>query len=105
MSKLFKSRFELYAIPARNFWDEYKKTKFKYCDEDGIWGFRGYVYICYIHNDGSRCVLIGTKERIWSMRQRKILADIFRKGNIDLNEVLEDGKVVIAREVENVQEL
>jgi len=97
MSKLFKSRFDLYAIPARKFWDENTRTKLKYCDEQGEWGFKKYLYYVYDGKNG-KCVLLGTKERIWSMRQRKILADILRKSNIDLNEVLEDGKVIIAKE-------
>jgi hypothetical protein len=97
VTKESKNKFELYAVPARKFWDEYKKTKFKFHDEDGEFGYEGYSYYVFQSKD-DRCVLIGTKERIWSLRQRKKLAEIFKKYNIDLSEVLEDGKVIIAVE-------
>jgi len=96
MPKIFeKHNFQLYAIPARKFWKEYSKTKYKYNDESGEFGYENYSYFYYKGKDGY-CILIGTKERIWSLRQRKFLEEILDRVNIDINEALEDGKVIIA---------
>ena len=90
--------FKLYAICAKEFWKSYDKTKLKYTDEDGSFGFVGYGYNVYSNKKGSKCILVCTYQRILSMRRQKELQDVLNRAGLDIDEVVEGGKVIIARE-------
>jgi hypothetical protein len=99
-------RFEVFTMPAEQWWRFHKRTELKYHDPEGYFGAEKYDYFLYrnieeIDRRGSSrpYILIHTRKSLERMRQEirsKVSASMRGNHEIDINEVVENDLVIIA---------
>lgn len=99
-------RFEVYTMPAKEWWGHYRRTELKYHDPDGVFGAEKYDYFLYrstgeieIRGSSKPYILIHTQKSLENMRpeiKERVRRVMIEKHDIDINEVIDLNLVIVA---------
>lgn len=99
-------RFEVFTMPASEFWKNHQRTELKYHDPEGYFGAEKYDYFLYLNmEEGSRrgssrpYILIHTRKSLERMREEvkaRVRATMAEKHDVNIYDVIKQDMVIIA---------